>query len=109
LYIIHILSINSHVVSITIVSRIATERAVLLFALHSFLQVGSNGKVAMEFGTQVSTFSLTARIWFPAFTVSFENDESDRCWQTSRSWLHVWKDTAFLLKKGKKKIPDEQS
>lgn len=73
--------------------------------------MGSNGKVAVEFGTQVSTFSLRARMWFPAFPASFENDESDRCWQTSRPWLHVWKDTAFLLKKEKKgkKISDEQS
>lgn len=84
-------------------SRVATERAVLLSASHSFIKVGSNGKVAMEFGTQVSTFGLTARICFPAFTVSFENDESDRCWQTSRSWLHVWKDTAFLFIEGKER------
>lgn len=46
----------------TIGSRVATERAVLLSALHSFIEVGSNVKVAMEFGTQVSTFGLTARI-----------------------------------------------
>lgn len=96
MYIIHILSKKSRVGSVMIGSRITTEIAALLS------YSGSNGKVAMEFGTQVSTFSLTATIWFPAFTASFENDESDRCWQTSRSWLHVWKDTAFLLKKEKK-------
>lgn len=109
MYIIHILSIKSHVGSVTIGSRVATERAVLLSALHSFIEVGSNVKVAMEFGTQVSTFGLTARIWFPAFTVSFENDESDRCWQTSRSWLHMWKDTAFLLQKGNKEKKKKKS
>lgn len=56
MYIIHILSIKSHVGSVMIGSRITTERAALL----SYL--GSIGKVAMELGTQVSTFSLTAGI-----------------------------------------------